>query len=396
MPLKPSGAEVSETPNPTIVAGSAVASPSAYSQTAPDDVGSVASVPTVSVIIPCLNEAQTIIPLLENLASQYLPQHYEILVVDGMSSDDTRSLVRQFIQEHPEIAVKLLDNPAKHIPAALNLGIATAKGNIIVRMDAHSIPCPNYVRQCVASLQNSDATIVGMPWKIEPGDESLVGRSIALASSHPFGVGDAQYRRYVTGPPVAVDTVPFGVFRKATWTSLKGFNENLLTNEDYDFNYRARKSGGRVLLDRAGYSRYFARTTLSDLACQYLRYGRWKLEMLRLHPQSLRARQLAAPGFVLLVLLLTLLSFESVLARFVLGGLLLCYSLGALLFASRISWKQRDFRLSPIVAASFAAMHFPWGAGFLWALFFTHPRAKNNEVATQGQTPESDCIASPR
>jgi succinoglycan biosynthesis protein ExoA len=353
------------------------------------------SLPTVSVVIPCLNEAQTITRLLENLADQYDPQRYEILVVDGMSSDDTRALVRQYIQDHPEISVKLVDNPAKHIPIALNLGIAIAKGDVIVRMDAHSIPCSNYIRQCVASLHNWNATIVGMPWKIEPGAETLIAKGIALASAHPFGVGDAQYRRFVSGLPVLVDTVPFGVFRKITWARLQGFNANLHTNEDYDFNYRARQSGGRVLLDRTGYSTYFARPTFSDLARQYFRYGRWKVEMLRLHPESLRARQLAAPLFVLLTVLLTLLSLRSGTAMVLLGGLLLCYFFFSVFFASRISWKEKELRLAPVVASAFGVMHVSWGASFLWSLFCTVARTKN-ELATQSPISESDCVASDR
>lgn len=351
--------------------------------------------PEVSVVIPCLNEAKTIARLLENLADQYDAKHYEIIVVDGMSSDGTRQLIGKFIEKHLNLSVKLVDNPARHIPVALNLGIAAADGDIIVRMDAHSIPSPNYVRQCVASLHDRDAMIVGMPWMIVPGAETLVAKAIALASAHPFGVGDAQYRCAAPGPSAFVDTVPFGVFRKATWERLQGFNPALLANEDYDFNYRARQAGGRVLLDRNGYCTYIARSTFSGLARQYFRYGGWKLAMLRLHPESLRWRQLAAPVLVLLLILLGVLSVGSATALTLLAILAFSYGSLAAFFASRVSAKTNDLRLAPFMVCAFAVMHLSWGASFLWRLFFSMGRTRN-EVAKQSQNTESDCLASDR
>jgi len=333
-------------------------------------------VPEVSVVIPCLNESKTIVNLLEKLADQYDRKHYEIVVVDGMSSDGTRQLIAQFIEQHPGLPVRLVDNPAKHIPIALNLGIAAAQGDIIVRMDAHSIPSPNYVRQCVASLKNGQATIVGMPWQIVPGAETLAAKAIALASAHPFGVGGVEYRRAMPGPAAFVDTVPFGVFRRTTWRRLGGFNETLLSNEDYDFNYRARRAGGGILLDRSGYCTYFARSTFSSLARQYFRYGGWKLEMLRLHPESLRWRQLAAPALVLLLVLLTGLSVYSAPARVLLGLLGCSYLALAVFFGSMVSWKTKELRLAPAVASAFAVMHLCWGASFLWRLLSLIGRTK--------------------
>jgi glycosyltransferase involved in cell wall biosynthesis len=334
------------------------------------------SVPEVSVVIPCLNESKTIVNLLEKLADQYDRKHYEIVIVDGMSSDGTRQLIAQFIEQHPGLPVRLVDNPAKHIPIALNLGIAAAQGDIIVRMDAHSIPSPNYVRQCVASLKNGQATIVGMPWQIVPGAETLAAKAIALASAHPFGVGGVEYRRAMPGPAAFVDTVPFGVFRRTTWRRLGGFNETLLSNEDYDFNYRARRAGGGILLDRSGYCTYFARATFSSLARQYFRYGGWKLEMLRLHPESLRWRQLAAPALVLLLVLLTGLSVYSAPARVLLGLLGCSYLALAVFFGSVVSWKTKELRLAPAVASAFAVMHLCWGASFLWRLLSLIGRTK--------------------
>jgi succinoglycan biosynthesis protein ExoA len=386
---------VSKLSKPTEINFAAKASPLAGLQVDSGAAMLESSLPEVSVVIPCLNEAQTITVLLEELAEQYDPQHYEIIVVDGMSSDGTRQLVHCFIEEHSELAVKLIDNPAKLIPTALNLGIAAARGDIIVRMDAHSIPSPNYVRQCVASLQDREITIVGMPWKIVPGTETRVAKAIAVASAHPFGVGDAQYRRATPGPSVLVDTVPFGVFRKATWEQMRGYDPSLHTNEDYDFNYRARQAGGRVLLDRSGYCTYIARPTFSGLARQYFRYGGWKLEMLRLHPESLRWRQLAAPVLVLLLVLSAILSVRSTLALTFLVALVFSYVSLAVFFGSRISRKTTDLRLAPAVACAFAVMHFSWGTSFLWRLISSVGRTRN-DTATGGRNSEADFIAADR
>jgi hypothetical protein len=136
----------------------------------------------------------------------------------------------------------------------LNLGIAAARGEIIARMDAHAAPSPGYVRRCVAVLSESDAAVVGMPCRVRPGADGVVARSIAMAVSHPFGIGDAKYRLGSQDDGRAtqedVDTVAFACFRKSVWLELGGFDEQLLTNEDYDFNYRVRASGARVVLDR--------------------------------------------------------------------------------------------------------------------------------------------------
>ena len=312
-----------------------------------------------------------------------------------MSSDGTRRLIGEFIDEHPELFVRLIDNPKKDIPTALNLGIAAARGEIVARMDAHSIPSPNYVRQCVDSLREGEAAIVGMPWKIAPGAATLVAKGIALASGHPFGVGDAQYRA-TAGSSVFVDTVPFGVFQKTTWERLHGFNEALHANEDYDFNYRARQAGGRVLLDRRGYCTYMARATFSGLARQYFRYGGWKKVNLRLHPESLRWRQLAAPAFVMSFILLAALSAWSTLALIFFAAMVFSYLSLAILFGTMASLKANEFRLVPAVTWAFAVMHVSWGTSFLWRLLLVMGQSKNNEVAIQSENPESDCLSSNR
>ena len=318
----------------------------------------------VSTVVPCYNEARFIEGVLSTLATQYGPGGYEVIVVDGMSTDGTREIVADFIRRRPLACVRLVDNPARNIPAALNAGIDYARGEIIVRMDAHAVPSANYVRDCVGLLDSSDAAIVGMPCRVRPGADTLTARAVAAAVSHPFGIGDATYR-LAGSKSQYVDTVAFGAFRKSLWRELGGYNEGLLTNEDYDFNYRARLLGGRILLDASGHCDYFARTTLRGLGTQYSRYGKWKAEMLRLHPRSVRWRHLVAPTFVLSLILLPALGLLWPPAMWAWGFIVAAYFALSLTAGLVISHKEGDYRLVPLLCLAFLVIHVTWGASFV-------------------------------
>jgi GT2 family glycosyltransferase len=261
-----------------------------------------------------------------------------------------------------------VDNPARNIPSALNLGIAAARGQMIVRMDAHSIPTSNYVRRCVEVLSDSEISVVGMPWRIRPGVDTTTAHSIALAVAHPFGIGDAKYRMPDSLKSQLVETVPFGAFRKTLWKDLGGFNGDLLTNEDYDFNYRVRQRGGKVLLDTAGYCNYFARPTFRDLAAQYYRYGSWKAQMVKLHPRSIKLRHLVAPLFVASVVTLGVLSLLTPLAAWLLTAILASYTMMSLLCAFSVARKGGEMKLIPAISVAFLILHVTWGGGFLLGL----------------------------
>ena len=329
---------------------------------APDEL------PFVSVVIPCFNEERFIGKVLENLAGQYAPARSEIIVVDGRSTDRTREAVAEFMRAYPNLRVRLVDNPARNIPAGVNLGINHARGDVIVRMDAHAIPSPNYVRRCVEQLGGAEVAVVGMVCRIQPGAATLTAQAIALAVAHPFGIGDAQYRLPDRAATQFVDTVPFGVFRKSLWADVGGFNEKLLTNEDYDFHYRIRQRGGRILLDASGHSLYFARPTITGLAQQYFRYGTWKAQMVKLHPRSLRWRHLVAPTFVASVVASATLGFQWRIAWAMLLLIILPYTLLSLWCAFQLSRRARDLRLMPLISFIFLTIHATWGSSFLLGL----------------------------
>lgn len=290
----------------------------------------------------------------------------EVLIVDGLSNDGTPLAVTQFQAENPTLQVRLVQNPQRNIPAALNRGIAAAQGEYIVRLDAHSMPQPDYVARCIAALEQGKGINVGGVWQIRPGGEGWLARAIACAAAHPLGVGDARYRYSETA--AVVDTVPFGSFRKDLVERIGGFDETLLTNEDYEFNVRVRQSGGTIWLDPAIRSTYFARSTLGALAKQYWRYGYWKARMLRRYPHTLRWRQAIPPLFVLSLVGWGGLSWWFPVAR---GSLVLelsVYVLALLLVGLQTAIKQRDFSLTLGVPLAIAVMHLCWGTALLWSL----------------------------
>ena len=332
---------------------------------------------SVSFVVPCLNEEKFIGEVLETLARLGAGGRFEIVVVDGMSTDGTRAEIERFARANPEARVRLVDNPARHIPVALNRGIEAARGPVIARMDAHAVPSENYLRACLEQLGREGVSIVGAPCRIRAAADTAVARANAAAVSHPFGIGDATYRTAGAGSESRfVDTVPFGVFRKELWQTLGGYNELLLTNEDYDFNYRARHAGGRILLETSCHSTYFARPTFASLARQYFRYGTWKSRMLRLHPRSVRPRQLVAPAFVLALAVLTAASPWLAAARWLLAAALAPYALLSLACAASLARRERDPALLPLVPVSFLLIHLSWGAGFWLGLAGRAPRAK--------------------
>lgn len=321
----------------------------------------------ISVIIPCLNEAQTIELLLENLRQQTVDlASMEVLIADGMSTDATRDRIRAYQARHPELAIRVVDNPGRIIPSALNRALAVARGEYIVRLDAHSVPERDYVQKSLADLDQGLGDIVGGVMQVKPKGPGGVARAIASAMAHPLGVGDARYRYGTTARQV--DTVPFGSFRRSLCDRVGLFNENLLANEDYEFNTRLRKQGGRLWLNPEIRFLYFPRDTFRALARQYGRYGYWKWRMLQHHPGSLRWRQALPPLFVAEIVGLALLGLAFPWARWAFLAQLGLY-LGVLVVGTaRQAWVKRDPQLLLLVPLAIMVMHFSWGAGFNWSV----------------------------
>ncbi|MGE5251924.1 MAG: glycosyltransferase family 2 protein [Bacteroidota bacterium] len=321
----------------------------------------------VSIIIPCYNERATICGLLDSILLQTYPRELmEVVISDGLSQDGTRGLIAAYQEQHGDLSLRVVDNPARTIPAALNRAIDAAQGDVLVRLDAHSMPHPEYVARCVQALDEERGANVGGVWEIRPGAQTWVARSIALAAAHPLGAGDALYR--LSPKPGAVDTVPFGSFRRELIEAIGKFDESLLSNEDYEFNVRVRRSGRKVWLDPAIRSVYLARSTPVALARQYWRYGFWKFRMLRRYPGTLRWRQALPPLFVLSLAVLVLAGIWSAAARYALAAELGAYVLVLAAAGLLQAIRQRAPWLAAGLPLAIAVMHLAWGCGFLWSV----------------------------
>ena len=317
--------------------------------------------PLVSIVLPVRNEERHIRACLKHLLEQdYPPNLLEILVVDGESTDETRQIVREIQQEVGSGRLRLLNNPGKIVPVALNIGIGAARGELIVRMDGHTVPARDYVSSCVRAMAASGADNVGGPMR--PHGENEFGKAVAAALQHPFGVGDARF--HLEGESGFVDTVYMGAFRREIFERSGLFDESMVRNQDYEMNVRIRGAGGRIYLDPNIRSSYTPRGSFAKLWKQYFEYGWWRVETIRRHRWSARWRQLLPAAFVLSLAGLAFLAPFWALARLALALQLALY-LGAI--GTAVLGLRKRLSLGSLVRlpAAFIAMHIGYGSGFL-------------------------------
>jgi succinoglycan biosynthesis protein ExoA len=315
--------------------------------------------PFVTILAPVLNEERYLAHFIESvLRCDYPKDRLELCLVDGCSQDRTREVIEQYAREHSWI--RRFDNPKQTTASSLNLGLPQVRGEIVVRMDAHSLYPPDYVSLCVQKLLTSGAQNVG--GRMEPMGVDYWTWCIAYATSNPFGVGDAKYR--YSRIEQLVDTVYLGAWRTETLRGLGGFSEDVGVNEDYELNVRLRKTGGQVLYCPGITAQYHVRSSLGSLIRQYWKYGFSRVLTLRRHPNSLRWRQVAPPGVLLGLLASALVGLWSPGWGLILPAFYATCSLGSsMLIAARQGW--RYFPGLPVV---FGVIHFSWGAGFLAGL----------------------------
>ncbi len=319
----------------------------------------------VSVVIPCRNEAEFIEDLLAAVLAQDTPP-LETIVVDNGSTDASVAVVTAFAARHPEMALRVIDCRRPGAAAAMNAGIRVATGQIIVRIDGHSIPRPDYLRLAVNRLREPKAGVVGGVWEVAPGAKTVRARAIALAVASRLGSGGAAYRHGdAHNTPTDVDTVPFGCYSRALWQELNGYDDDLFVVEDGDFNFRVKQAGYRVILDPAIRCTYFPRRRMRTLAQQYFRYGWWKIPLLTKHPDAIRIRQIMPFGFVSMILLLAVGSVFLPIAKVLLLLLVAIYGIAVFAGAFPVARRAGDLRLWLFVAFAYVVIHFAWGLGGL-------------------------------
>lgn len=320
----------------------------------------------ISIIIPCRNEEGFIGKCLDSIiANDYPEDILEVLVVDGISEDGTRDFVERYAHQHHFI--RLLDNPKKITPVALNIGIKHAKGNVIIRMDAHNIYPSDYISKCIDHLDKLDADNVGGVWITLPGSNTFIANSIAFVMSHPFGVGGAKFRTGIEKPTL-VDTVPFGCYRREVFDNIGLFDEIFLRNQDDELNYRLTKSGGKIYLVPEIISYYHARPTLSKLWGQYFQYGYWKVRVIQKHKLPASWRHLVPIALVLSLITGTTFALFSIVGLYFLILVAGSYLLLTAFFSAQISTKK-GWKYLFVLPLAFGAIHFSYGLGFLKGIF---------------------------
>jgi glycosyltransferase involved in cell wall biosynthesis len=319
--------------------------------------------------MPVRNEEKHINQCLSQLVRQTYPKdRTEIIVVDGMSEDNTRRIVTEFSRAQKRTKgpdIRLVDNPKRNLYAALNLGIKRANGDVILRVDGRSICHVDYVDRCVETLLETGADNVGGMQK--PVGRTLTQKAIALAMSHPFGVGNAKYR--VARKSGYADTVYLGCFRREVLDRIGGFDEeSRVISEDSDFNERIKRAGGKVYLNCDIKVDYYPRDTIRQHCKIYFIWGKARAGFFRKHRRLTSWRQLAPPLFVVITMLLLIGAVLSSVARLFLTIAALSYFFCDLLVAGYLAVRERNLAFFPLLIVVFPTMHFAWGLGFLLGL----------------------------
>jgi glycosyltransferase involved in cell wall biosynthesis len=301
---------------------------------------------SVTVVVPTLNEASSIDECLSHITAQVIPDGMEIvevLVVDGGSTDDTVERA----ERHD--GVRVVRNPDRIQAAALNVAIREARGDVLIRVDGHSLIADDYVASCVQTLERTGAAMVGGAQR--PVGSGLVQRGMAAAMGSRLGVGAAAfYREDRRG---WVDTVWMGAFRTDIAREVGGYDASLPVNEDAEFAARIGAHGG-VWLDPSIVAHYEPRGRLRDVVRQWSRYGLWRGRNVRRTPALLRPRQLAVP--------LLLIGLISPARRWVLPVYLVALGAGSVAAA------RRDRVGAAMYWVVVPVTHVCWGAGFLAGL----------------------------
>jgi glycosyltransferase involved in cell wall biosynthesis len=301
------------------------------------------------------NEAAHIAYCIDSvLAQDYPADRLELIVVDGDSNDNSAEVLRAYGER-----LRVLSNPAHIVPAAMNIGIAFARGEIIARVDAHTVIAPDYIRVGVETLQRTGADNVGGSMHAVGGGRW--GTAIALAMGSRFGIG--AYFHFASADR-EVDTVYMGMYPRRVFERIGLFDEELVRNQDDELNYRLRKAGGRIFLTTRMRSRYQNRQRLPALARQFFQYGWWKIRVLQKHPRQMSLRQFVPPSFVASVVVTAVAGVRIPAVWWLCSAAIAAYA-GAVTVASAQEARRHGWGLFGPLAAAFATMHVSWGTGFL-------------------------------
>lgn len=312
----------------------------------------------ISVIIPCRNEVKYIEKCMSSILDQKIDGGgFEVIIVDGMSDDGTREVIAKMAQNDKRI--HCIDNLARTTPQAMNLGLAKAKFDLILRIDAHALALPGFITKSIDAVKSA-TDIMCAGGSIINIYENSIAEQIGFAMQSRFGVGNATFR--VGGAKQFVDTLAFGIYKKEVFDKIGNFNEELVRNQDDELNFRLTSAGYKILYDPEIQSKYFVRSSVSKLSKQYYQYGYWKVYVNRMHQTITSIRQLVPLLFVLGLIfgLVTTVIYQPFIWVLLLG--VAFYSLLAIFFGIKSAGK---IMLGLKVARIFPILHFSYGWGYL-------------------------------
>ncbi|HEC66941.1 MAG TPA: glycosyltransferase family 2 protein [bacterium] len=316
----------------------------------------------VSIIISCRNEEKYIAKCLDSIIAQDYPKNkLEILVVDGRSTDETREIVKKYTEKHSFI--KLLDNPRRVTPFAMNKGIKKANGDVIILVNAHSVLDENFLKYNIEYLKKTRADAVGGRLNTINDDSSIIAQAIPLAADSLLGAGGKRYRSRIEEGWVK-DTLPYCTYPRKTFDKVGLIDEELIRDQDEEFNYRLLRSGGKIFYAPKIKSYLHVRPSLKKLWRQYFQYGYFKVRVARKIGAILIWRQLIPAIFVGSLIFTGVISFLS---KFFLWLFLLIagpYLFVNFGFSLSIAIKK-GLRFFPVLPVVFVTLHFSYGLGFL-------------------------------
>ncbi len=319
--------------------------------------------PRVSIVLPCRNEAGHIEACLQSILAQEPPEGgLEIIAADGMSTDGTRRYLEEAARRHPQLRV--LNNPGRIVSTGLNAAIRSARGEIIVRMDAHTTYAPDYVKQCLAVMAETGADNVGGPMRTCA--ETFREKAISAVFHSAWAVGGA--RSHQPDHEGYVDTVIYGCWKKSLFDRIGLFDEELVRNQDDEHNLRLTRAGGKIYQSPRIRSWYHVRGSLTALFRQYMQYGYWKVLVIRKHQAPASLRHIVPGAWVASLCLLAVLGIFWTPGFWAVAGLALLYGVGALWLSLLIA-AQTKWTLLPALPGVVWCFHFGYGYGFLRGIF---------------------------
>jgi len=330
--------------------------------------------PTITILIPCFNEESFIETIIQNILDQDYPQEkLEAIFLDGMSTDKTANIISKYAIKYPFI--KLIPNPEKIVPQAMNLGIDQAQGEIIIRLDAHAAYPKQYISKLIFWLRKLSAENVGGIWNIQHRSNSTKAKVISLTLSHPMGVGNALYRMG-TSEPQEVDTVPFGCYPKSVFDKYGNYDVRLKRNQDIELNKRIKQKGGKIFLVPDVECIYYARDTFSALWKNNYANGKWVIltSWFTGTFNSLSVRHFVPLLFFINIILATLSLFNNFfftenLFLSIFTFPIIIYLVIISFFSVKLSLKEKNISAFFLFPITFLTLHLSYGVGSFVGFF---------------------------